>query len=766
MKRIIIVMLLGLVGYSAVSQDNGKLFNQALLNIDDGGWDGAIELLNRLISQNDTNANIYFKLGYCYLNKRDLKNSIFYLEKACRNIDVNQESDNYKIKTAPIEAYYYLAQAYHLNSQFEKSLKILDKLKTYVTDPDSQFLREINLLQSYDINAINLTKHPVLLQVQNLGRNINSIFDDHSPVFNAAEDLLIFTSRRDGSKGNQLLSDYQFDEDIYVSHKDSTTGEWQPAINIGDSINTAEHDASIGLSANGKMLLIYREDPANLGSIYFSNFKNGKWETPQPFPKPINSKDRETHATISSDGNTIYFTSDRPDGYGGLDIYRIKKLPNGEWSWPLNLGPTINTPYDEDGPYIFNDDKTLYFSSKGNRSMGGFDIFYSVYNSDSNTWETPKNIGYPVNSVEDDIYYLPTKDGARAYYSSDQFGTIGREDIYMLTFPDKIDKNIAILSGYVFSDLGTIPKGVMLSVTDDENPDIQGSYAPNTHTGRYVLILQAGHSYRMVASANGYPSEKIAFTVDKPTKEEVVSLDTIILDSPDTSFFINFATNSLAISEEAKSTLKETYKYFENHRDLDVNIFASINPISDYNKKRKAILQRLLTGLGIPKKQIFIDAKETKPVKVIILDNDYTITEEQNTVKDEGIVLTTIYFGFNKWTTSYYNNYLDKLAVYMKKNPETLILVKGYTDNVGNNKYNNRLSMKRAKFVKNYLVEQGVNPMQIRVKGFGKSNFVASNASEEGSSYNRRVEIKVIKSGTTPIKIEEPEIPAEYKIKK
>jgi outer membrane protein OmpA-like peptidoglycan-associated protein len=242
--------------------------------------------------------------------------------------------------------------------------------------------------------------------------------------------------------------------------------------------------------------------------------------------------------------------------------------------------------------------------------------------------------------------------------------------------------------------------------------------------------------------------------------------DTIILDSPDTSFFINFATNSLAISEEAKSTLKETYKYFENHRDLDVNIFASINPISDYNKKRKAILQRLLTGLGIPKKQIFIDAKESKPVKVIILDNDYTITEEQNTVKDEGIVLTTIYFGFNKWTTSYYNDYLDKLAVYMKKNPETLILVKGYTDAVGNNKYNNRLSMKRAKFVKNYLVEQGVNPMRIRVKGFGKSNFVASNASEEGSSYNRRVEIKVIKSGTTPIKIEEPEIPAEYKIKK
>jgi outer membrane protein OmpA-like peptidoglycan-associated protein len=306
----------------------------------------------------------------------------------------------------------------------------------------------------------------------------------------------------------------------------------------------------------------------------------------------------------------------------------------------------------------------------------------------------------------------------------------------------------------------------MLSVTDDENPDIQGSYAPNTHTGRYILILQAGHSYRMVVSANGYPSEKITFTVDKPIKKEVISLDTIILDSPDTSFFINFATNSLAISEKAKSTLKETYKYFENHRDLDVNIFASINPISDYNKKRKAILQRLLTGLGIPKKQIFIDAKESKPIKVIILDNDYTITEEQNTVKDEGIVLTTIYFGFNKWTTSYYNNYLNKLAVYMKKNPETLILVKGYTDNVGNNKYNNRLSLKRAKFVKNYLVEQGVNPMQIRVKGFGKSNFIASNASEEGSSYNRRVEIKVIKSGTTPIKIEEPNIPAEYKIKK
>ncbi|HSH65891.1 MAG TPA: hypothetical protein VLB84_08855, partial [Bacteroidia bacterium] len=239
------------------------------------------------------------------------------------------------------------------------------------------------------------------------------------------------------------------------------------------------------------------------GNIYVSELKGDEWGIPTLMEAPINSPYWEPHACLTSDNRALYFVSDRPGGFGGRDIYKCLRLPNGKWGPAQNLGERINTQYDEDGIFIHPDGKQIYFSSKGHESMGGFDIFTSKIDDENGYWSTPVNYGYPVNTPDDDVFLITSVDGKRAYFSSDKEGGFGEKDIYMIDFPEFIPRDITVLIGKIINKSGAnIENNEIYIINTSTNDTIQTLNA-NSITGKYGANLPIGASYKIVYTLNG-----------------------------------------------------------------------------------------------------------------------------------------------------------------------------------------------------------------------------------------------------------------------
>ena len=302
-----------------------------------------------------------------------------------------------------------------------------------------------------------LKDNPRNFIVTNLGQVVNSPFEDYAPVLTADEKLLVFTSCRPaGNLKAQKSFDGKYFEDIFFTNQ--ADGKWVPPQNIGGPINTPFHDSALALSADGKKLFLYTDE--NQGDVLVSEFADGKWGTPRPLPPPINSPYHESSISISSDGKKIFIASERPGGWGGSDIYVIEKNEAGQWGTAMNLGPSINSQWDEDSPFLSFDGKILYFSSRGHDSMGGFDIFRSLQKS--NQWSEAENLGFPINTPGNDIYFVSTKDGKRAYYSSIREEGLGADDIYLITLPKELEEEVKAVSA--------IQKGLDYSPVQKKQP--------------------------------------------------------------------------------------------------------------------------------------------------------------------------------------------------------------------------------------------------------------------------------------------------------
>ncbi|TAE19162.1 MAG: hypothetical protein EAZ95_02560 [Bacteroidetes bacterium] len=273
---------------------------------------------------------------------------------------------------------------------------------------------------------------PVDAQIENVGKVINSHFPDYAPVISADESIMVFTSRRDDTTGDcRDDADGQPCEDIYISFQKD--GVWTTPRNLGSPVNSKRHDACIALSPDGKELFVYRDDSRGTGDIYYSRSEDGlKWSSVEEF-KAVNSPEHETSISITSDNKTVYFASNREGGLGGLDIWKCVKDEKGKWGKPENLGNEINTPYDDDAPFIMPDGKTLYFSSKGHTSMGSYDIFKTEMTG--GLWGKPENLGYPINSADSDVFFVISANGRHGYYASPKEGGQGDEDIYVVIMP-------------------------------------------------------------------------------------------------------------------------------------------------------------------------------------------------------------------------------------------------------------------------------------------------------------------------------------------
>ncbi|HEX8038598.1 MAG TPA: OmpA family protein [Chryseosolibacter sp.] len=342
---------------------------------------------------------------------------------------------------------YWIGKSYQYGLDFDNALRFYNEYKQRLESKSHYQGKDRVPMETVDksivecMNGKDLVSHPGNFSIVNIGREINSEFEDYGPVLNEKEDEIIFTTRRrEGNLNQNVAEDNKPFEDIFIAYKKG--GAWGYAANIGTEINTPYHDSNLALSADGKTLYILKDEGG--GDIYYCQQRSdGTWASPVPLPGKVNSSFEEKSITISRDGKTLYFSSNRPGGLGGIDLYMATKDAKGEWSNVKNLGAKINTEFDEEGPFIGYDMTTLYFSSKGHKNMGSYDIFKSTYDPKTNTWSDPENLGYPINTPDDDIFYITSSDGKRAYYSSVREDGLGYTDIFIVTTPEGMKDAVA-----------------------------------------------------------------------------------------------------------------------------------------------------------------------------------------------------------------------------------------------------------------------------------------------------------------------------------
>lgn len=484
----------------------------------------ALASFKDVLKENSDNPNFNYLVGLCHFNLKQKKNSIAYFKKAIQATSSDYKKGDFSEKNTPSISYYYLGKAFFYNHQFDEAIYLYEKYSENIIDT------EIANDLEYDIqaarNARQFVNGALKIKINKLGDHINTEYDEHSPVINAEENILIYTSRQKGTTGSFKTVKGKYFEDIYISKKENN--EWSAGVSISSNINTIEHEASIGLSADGNELFIYK-DVLGQGDLFSSKFMNDQWSIPAKLGANINSDYNETHACISSDGQTLYFVSDRPGGFGGRDIYIINKLPNGQWGWARNAGSTINSSKDEGGPFIHPDGKTLYFSSKGHQTMGGYDLFYSKMQPDS-SWIKPQNIGHPINTVYDDIFYTLSTDGKRAYYSSSMNNEDETKDIYIMNLLSLPERSFVVVNGFIRQKQSSeVVKDVVIEVTNTDNDETIGIYQPNIQTGKYLLVLECGKEYKITSLYEDVDLTQNTITIPKGDSY-FYSKNTITLD--------------------------------------------------------------------------------------------------------------------------------------------------------------------------------------------------------------------------------------------
>jgi len=427
-----ILLILFLVPFACIGQNEREVkrtFIDAEYHLLYNEYEEALPLFRELYEGGKKNANINYRIGQCYLHiKGEKEKALPHLEKATDNITTDYDVGYFDEKKAPPKALYYLGVAYRTNNKIEKAINTFKSYKEKIKG-DKEELKRINAEIKACSTALKLKERPTNILEKNLGKKINSSHAEIHPVVSGDQSTLVYVSK------------LKFYDAIFFSQK--IDGKWSSAKNISLDFESSRPLKPVHLSYDGKKLYLMRNDNNDF-NIYISKFNKNKWSPVEPISDKINSDAFEKHASTTKDGNVLYFTSNRKGGYGGYDIYKSFKDENGEWSKPENLGSIINTEFNEAAPFITEDRKKLYFSSEGHKNMGGYDVFYSE--KKNNSWDKPVNMGFPINTTDNDKFFFPLKNGKIAYFSKIKPDNYGKTDIYKLelykreNIPEKEEK--------------------------------------------------------------------------------------------------------------------------------------------------------------------------------------------------------------------------------------------------------------------------------------------------------------------------------------
>jgi outer membrane protein OmpA-like peptidoglycan-associated protein len=677
LKRIIFISSLFAVFFVAAQKKkvDEELVQVATEMYNFGDKNDALDVFLQAVEVNPENVQANYMAGICYL------------EGTKKFLAVNFLLRTYELNPAITpDILYKIAKGYHLGGNFTDAIKYYNQYKLSITAESCLKLKSTieeekkntdrRIFECY--NAIEYYKNPQKQQISKLSGFVNSEYAEYAPAVTADQSEMIFTSRRVGGISANKDVDNDFFEDVYISKMKN--GSWNAPKNIGKQINSETHDASIGFSSNGKILFIYK--PYNGGDIYYSSRLNDTtWSELKNMGAPINSKYNEPSVSISQDGNTLFFSSDRPGGYGKLDLYKSERQFDGKWGQAINLGPTINTEYDEDSPFISLDSKTLYFSSKGHKGMGEYDIFKTEYIAKTNYWMQPINLGYPVNSPDNDIYFVISGDNNTGYYASAKEGGLGGNDIYQITLSVP-NEPVATTSNSKTLD----KKPVIVKPSNSKSKSSTSATETPIKITNLKLKILDGINAQLLSNA------KISI-VKFGTKEE---------------------RKELAATPQglAEIQLEQGYNYaieIQNDGYMFYSENIDLQNTSEATLLTKTItLQKMLVGNKIVLKNVFFDK------------NKASLKPESKTE-------------------------LDLLYNLLEKNSKLNIEISGHTDDTGTDDLNQKISYQRARSVAEYLVKKGIDMDRLTYVGYGKMRPVASNLSEEGRTLNRRTEFKILK---------------------
>jgi outer membrane protein OmpA-like peptidoglycan-associated protein/tetratricopeptide (TPR) repeat protein len=612
-----------------------------LYSLGPGVYHLAIDAYKKAYDFNPNNALLNYKIGRCYMEENDQSDAIRYLNKAI-TLDERISLDmDYN------DVHLLLAKAYHFDYQFDEAVKHYKKHRQMLQPED--LARETEQIDKHlyeCAEAKKLVADPARVFIDNMGETVNSAYPDYRPLVLPEENMIIFTSSRENTTGQKRDDDSYFYEDIYVTYYED--GKWTLPQNKYD-INSRNHDATAGISSDGSILYIYKSSGGN--QLYESYLEGNIYVLPDRMDHVINDGLKQSSASLTFDKATLYFTSIRDEGYGGQDIYYTKKDSKGRWMDPVNLGATINTPYDEEGVFITPDGKTLYFSSRGHNSMGGFDIFRS--DLQDGRWTLPVNVGHPINTPGDDVFFTLAANGQRGYYSSRKKDGYGSHDLYMITFlqaskPLKqhrepmllawnsrsvlpalapvIEQN-TVLEGKILDETTLSPMQATIEITDNTSGELLASFESGTSSGAYLISLKPGKNYGITVNSPDYMFHSENFNIPEDAEARKINKDILMKKMEvGTKIVLNnifFDFNKASLRKESVGELERLARLMNESPSLRIEISGHTDNVGSdaYNLKlsgerakavvdylqRKGISMNRMVYKGYGKKQPVAD---------------------------------------------------------------------------------------------------------------------------------------------------------------
>lgn len=564
-KLTTLIVLVFLVTISATAQPlpdgmskNKKakeLFEKAMGQYDLMEYGNAIDLLKAAIEKDPEFVSAHDLLGQIYMDKGDLVAAEkIYLKLVKINPD-------YWL------SYYSLADATFEQMKYDIAENWYKKFLTFDKIPLKEKAESEKQIKSCQF-AIKALKNPVPFSPVNLGTGINSMLSEYFPTLTADEQTMFFTCMDNRSQEDFLISTYE-------------NGKWTDAINMGPPINTPENEGASTTSADGQYLFFTMcQNPKNLGScdLWLTYVKGDRWQIPIHMPDNVNSKYKETQPSLSADGKTLYFASNRPGGQGDMDIWKTTFEKN-MWTNPVNLGPNINTPFDDECPFIHQDGVSLYFASDGWPGMGGRDLFMAKQN-DTGGWNVPMNLGYPVNTVGNEEGLIINRSGTMGYFSSDKKTNPnhqGRVDIYSFTLPENAKPGVAsYVKGKVYDAETKLPIKTLVELTDLNTSTVAGFCKSNEKTGNFLIVIPGNKNYGMNVAAEGYLFYSENFSIkDNPSSDPYlidVPLKKIKTGQTVPLYNILFDVNKYVIKQESTAELERLYNLLITNSKIRVEI--------------------------------------------------------------------------------------------------------------------------------------------------------------------------------------------------
>lgn len=669
---------------------NSQSLEEAERFFEEGYFEDAKKSFHDLYYSEMDNDFYKYRLALCYLFTQEEEEALRLIVQVG---SLEDPSEN-------LHRIFYLARAYHLDHTFGKAIiNYQSYIDTYNASPDNfdkTLEAEVVLPAIYGGSAatlenpistedaikkliasceygINLSRNPNRVALENAGDVINSERPEYAPVINAAGDELYFSSKIEVEEG-------EFAERLFYS-KMIEQDVWSKPVEIVITEDIFADVAPLYIAPSNDLGLIY-DSRSNNGDIFVVEKVNGKWEIGKSFPKGINSKYWEPSASMFPDKNTLVFSSNRPGGYGGLDLYLSKKNDKGKWSEPENLGPVINTAFDEDAPFVLYDEPTIYFSSRGHNDVGGYDVFKSTL--EDGNWTTPENLAMPINSAYDDIYFTWTADGRRAYFSSHRLGTKGATDIYYMDF-NQISLNVFVKKE---TENGLEPlENFTVSLEHMKSGEMIDKMNVEIDRGLTVFLAKENDMYMLRIESPGFWKYVESMSLRRGSDLVAYQNKEITLKKDGTPLFVE------EDKEEKKPEIKSS-----------------------------------------------VSSESKKPVKKT--GNSIEIKGKKYYAGD--VLKPKVHFILNvsKEITDYSKRQIDQVVEIMKEHPELNIQIIGHADHTGSSEYNEKISHEREVTVKDYLLQKGID--ESRLKGTWKGDLDPVIETDKPELLNRRVEFMIV----------------------